>query len=176
VNIHVTLVQDKSGERCCYTCTKYCTLGMHRIAFLVTSRNNRIVHAIHVQFIVQSPNFLSLCGDNELYANNSKLLCMHIITNHYTHTDWTQRHYVCTVCSMLKYSESLKDDKTTRNKLVNYPVQYPVDCRRNRISKTAGYLANWNRITGASLLDVVTNDRPTLIMRYSKMTRGLHKL
>jgi len=77
---------------------------------------------------------------------------------------------------MLKYSESLKDDKTTRNKLVNYPVQYPVDCRRNRISKTAGYLANWNRITGASLLDVVTNDRPTLIMRYSKMTRGLHKL
>jgi len=44
---------------------------------------------------------------------------MHIDKSPHTHTLTlieTQRHYVCTVCSLLKYSESLKDYKTTRSK------------------------------------------------------------
>jgi len=72
-----------------------------------------------IQFIVHSPNFLSLCCDNVLYANNSMLLCMHIMTNHHTHTHTLielKDLCACTVCLMLKYRESLKDYKTTRNK------------------------------------------------------------
>jgi len=49
--------------------------------------------------LVHSPNFLSLCCDNGLYANNSKLLCVHIITNHHhMHKRWLNSNTLCMYC------------------------------------------------------------------------------
>ena len=81
-------------------------IGMHQIAFFDIRPELDSGLLYHLCY---SPNFLSLCCDNGLLYKQYKVtLHVHNDKSPHTHTDRTQRHYACTVCSMLKIRNTVK--------------------------------------------------------------------